>query len=109
MNLGTDSGAIVLWDIPEGGVTENLEEPTKSISAHADKIYSLQVSIFGHYSSVSLSRIAMFCCVFLFRIIIVLLRNVAVQSYLTNLLSQKLVGSVNGGIYVRSSYSVSPP
>ncbi|XP_067943788.1 coronin-7-like isoform X2 [Watersipora subatra] len=38
----TDGGAIYLWEVPEGGLTDVLEEATKTIPAHTDKIYSIE-------------------------------------------------------------------
>ncbi|KAF6019302.1 hypothetical protein EB796_022391 [Bugula neritina] len=39
---GTESGAVFLWEIPEGGLEGVVEEPVKKILAHNDKIYSLE-------------------------------------------------------------------
>ena len=41
--LGTDSGSIYIWNVPEGGLVDIVEEPVQCIAAHADKIYSIEV------------------------------------------------------------------
>ena len=43
--LATEGGAIYVWTIPEGGLTEVIEEPTLRIPAHPDKIYSILVCV----------------------------------------------------------------
>lgn len=35
---GLEDGTVKVWTIPEGGLTEQVNEPTKEISAHADKV-----------------------------------------------------------------------